>query len=68
LFNNSYGNITAEFIIQYPAPSAQTGDTQVAVMDFSAMNLYIAYSRNGTSAYLTNYMKVNMAELYSITP
>jgi len=64
--NETYGNITAQFLFQYPAPSAQTGDTQLAVMDYAAKYLYVAYSYNDTEAYLRPMMAINLGSIFQI--
>jgi len=67
LLNETYGNITAEFLVQYPAPSAQTGDTLLAVYDYKAMYTYVAWSQNGSPAYSNQILAINIGALFSLT-
>jgi len=67
LFAENYGNITAEFLYRNPAPMSQSGDTILAVYDFEANYVYIAYSYNGTAAYSRSQMALNMTMLFAIS-
>jgi len=44
MFLNEYGNITADFLYRNPAPMSQTGDTLLAVYDFTDNYVYVAFS------------------------
>jgi len=68
LFMSQYGNITAEFLYRNPAPMSESGDTMLAVYDFDANFVYIAFSQNGTAAYTRPQMAFNMTMLFSFEP
>jgi len=66
LFANEYGNITASWLARNPAPMSQSGDTILAVYDFDANFVYIAFSYNGTPAYSRSQIALNMTMLFDI--
>jgi len=66
LMANQYGNITASWLARYPAPMSQSGDTILAVYDFAANFVYIAYSWNGTPAYNRSQFSLNMTTLFAL--
>jgi len=68
MFVEQYGNITAEFLYRNPAPMSQSGDTLLAVYDFTANTVYIAFSQNGTPAYSRSMMELNMTQLFALQP
>jgi len=43
IINDNYGKITPETIYRYIAPMGQTGDSQVAVMDYADDVVYCMY-------------------------
>ena len=42
-FEPHYGKITPELIWRYVAPRAETGDSQVIVMDYATNHIYAMY-------------------------
>ena len=63
-----YGNLTATYLYQTSAALLETGDTLLAVYDFSAQEVYLAYSDylSGTPAYVRPMVLFNMTELFNI--
>jgi len=47
---------------------SQSGDTLLAVYDFTANTVYIAFSQNGTPAYSRSMMELNMTQLFALQP
>jgi len=52
--------------MSYPAPLAQTGDTLIAVYDFTTLNALITYAWNGTPAYTRNPILVDMGYFFDM--
>jgi len=68
LFYNNYGNITAEWLYRNPATMSGSGDTILAVYDFDASYIYVAYAWNGTPAYNRSQMAFNMTYFFNLQP
>jgi len=67
IVNATYGNITPEVIYQWMAPLGQTGDSQVAVMDYKNDIVYLGYPNPTTfnPAFNCQQVKVDLTPFFS---
>jgi hypothetical protein len=72
LMSQFYGEYTPLNTIQYITAGAQTGDAQIAIFDYAANELYLAYASpvdskgNVVPAYSRPFIRVSMTELLNL--
>mmetsp|Transcript_6283 Transcript_6283/g.9131 ORF Transcript_6283/g.9131 Transcript_6283/m.9131 type:complete len:431 (+) Transcript_6283:29-1321(+) len=70
LMKDYYANYTAEAFMQYIAPIHETGNAQLAVYDFDAKRMYVAYSKppntdGPTEAYKRQAIAFDLTRLFA---
>jgi hypothetical protein len=73
LLQKYYGNLTPEITIRQIVALEQTGDMQIAVMDFASHQMYVANASpfvNGTCvpAYQRPFVRLDMKALFEEQP
>ncbi len=65
LVRDNYGKIDAEWVMTNLAPTHKTGNTQLAVYDYSTQILLLQYSGNNTDAFLKPALRIRLNGMFS---